>query len=246
MELINEYNSDSDSNKQIKRKHSDDSDNSDYDSDNINFNINYVKGRYISKREKIEIEKHIINYPIIKHDEKYYESLNIPSDLVNMTNKTLNENIIPNSVKYTFKEHKESVNRIQWCNNKGHLLASASMDKTIKIFDVFRKTTSILTMEYEDNVVDVKWNNDNTRLLSCSTDSYAHLLDIETGKKLDSFKHKECVTTVSFHPRDDNLFLVGSFSKGIVCWDIRTHSVISTYQGVFGEVQDLAFIDVYI
>jgi WD40 repeat protein len=36
------------------------------------------------------------------------------------------------------------------------------------------------------------------------------------------FEHTEFVTSVKYHPTQHDLFLVGDFKNGVVCWDIRT------------------------
>lgn len=103
--------------------------------------------------------------------------------------RTFEKNKMPSDLIYEFEEHTKLVTAIQWSNRKGHLLASSSLDHTVKIYDVFRKTESILTLEYGNGVRDVKWSKDNKKLLSCSLDKYAHLVDVETGSISDSFKH---------------------------------------------------------
>jgi WD40 repeat protein len=40
---------------------------------------------------------------------------------------------------------------------------------------------------------------------------------------MQSFKHKEMITTVSWHPEQPDVFLAGGYRHGIACWDSRTN-----------------------
>lgn len=72
------------------------------------------------------------------------------------------------------------------------------------------------------------------------------------------YKHKEYVSALCFHPEMNNLFLSGGFKSGVACWDINSNrfyiyvfmkiekhffSVVSQYNGIFGQVQSLEFIN---
>lgn len=46
------------------------------------------------------------------------------------------------------------------------------------------------------------------------------------------------------HPSNPSIFLSGGAKRGIVCWDMRVNKVVREYVGVFGEIQDMCFLDV--
>ncbi len=67
----------------------------------------------------------------------------------------------------------------------GVFIATASMDKTIRVWDTFPAVSQtpgcVATLrDHTEAVMDVRWNADNTRLLSGSFDKTALLTDLET------------------------------------------------------------------
>ena len=52
------------------------------------------------------------------------------------------------------------------------------------------------------------------------------------------------ISSLCQHPSNPSIFLSGGEKHGIVCWDMRTNKVVREYIGVFGEIQDMCFLDV--
>jgi WD40 repeat protein len=75
---------------------------------------------------------------------------------------------------------------VRACVSAGVLMATASMDKTIRVWDAFAAVSDapggcVATLrDHTEAVMDVRWNADNTRLLSGSFDKTALLTDLET------------------------------------------------------------------
>lgn len=44
--------------------------------------------------------------------------------------------------------------------------------------------------------------------------------------KLQSFKHKEFVTALAYHPIQQDIFLSGGARSGIACWDSRSNRFV--------------------
>lgn len=121
------------------------------------------------------------------------------------------------------------------------------MDKTIRVWDTFPAVSQtpgcVATLrDHTEAVMDVRWNADNTRLLSGSFDKTALLTDLETCTPIHSFKHKEMITTVNWHPEQPDVFLAGGYRHGVVCWDSRSNSVVAQYKGIFGSVQAIEWL----
>ncbi|CAH1792307.1 unnamed protein product [Owenia fusiformis] len=156
---------------------------------------------------------------------------------------------LPKKQQYCFDGHTGTINRICW--NKGqfsHLLASASMDGCVKIWNAFSSTQNycVQTLTSHNKAVkEAVWNQDGRKVLSCGYDTTAKLHDVETGKQLMSVNHDSCVSTIKQHPVNTNCFVTGS-NNHIHMWDTRSPGELSqiyTYKDKFGQVQDLLFIN---
>lgn len=91
----------------------------------------------------------------------------------------------PRRVCVQLEGHAGAVNRIKWCKPEhSHLLASVSMDTTVKIWNVFSKVNHcVQTFWSHSNAVrDVSWSPGGTEVLSCGYDKTARLNNVMKGK----------------------------------------------------------------
>ncbi|XP_074657908.1 WD repeat-containing protein 25-like [Tubulanus polymorphus] len=146
--------------------------------------------------------------------------------------------------------HAGAVNRIQWCSRKdySHLLLSASMDSTVRLWNMFSSVNCRLsTYDHHSKAVkDLTWLRSSNEFISCGFDRTAKNVDIETGKVLSTHENPTYVTCLKLHPGSgDNVFVLGS--KDVIhCWDKRTPKTPVKnfkYKFTFGQVQDLLFTD---
>ena len=73
-------------------------------------------------------------------------------------------------------------------------------------------------------VLDLSWSKNNF-LLSSSMDKTVRLWHISRHECLCTFKHKDFVTSIAFHPKDDRFFLAGSLDSILRLWSIPDKSV---------------------
>jgi WD40 repeat protein len=73
-------------------------------------------------------------------------------------------------------------------------------------------------------VLDLSWSKNNF-LLSSSMDKTVRLWHISRQECLCTFKHKDFVTSIAFHPKDDRFFLAGSLDSVLRLWSIPDKSV---------------------
>jgi len=139
--------------------------------------------------------------------------------------------------------HTKGINVLRWKPDDGYLLASASMDFTACIWDVFNSKKPARIIPHQGAVKDIQWRNDNTHVLTASFDKTIKLFDVEAGKVVQTFNNQDMVNVLRFHPKDQDLFIAGLYKKGIVCWDVRSNRIVSEYKGFFGQVQDLEFLE---
>lgn len=78
-------------------------------------------------------------------------------------------------------------------------------------------------------VLDLSWSKNNF-LLSSSMDKTVRLWHLSRAECLCTFKHKDFVTKLAFHPRDDRFFLAGSLDTMLRLWSIPDRAVAFSAQ----------------
>lgn len=125
-----------------------------------------------------------------------------------------------------------------------HLLASAGMDNSVYIWNVWSEQHKKARVYSYHNaaVKDVRWSPQGQSILSCGYDCSSRLVDIEKGSETQSFTENQAVTAIKFHPDNSNLFLSGG-SKGLLkLWDIRAGKVVHEYVRRLGPILDVEFM----
>lgn len=152
---------------------------------------------------------------------------------------------IPKSLVFHMFKHSSPVNEIQWCpvREQSHMLLSASMDKTIKIWDAVDTGCCLKTFSCHSCAVRAaQWSSCGRRILSGGFDSMLHLTDVETGKQIFSSKNEFRISALKFHPTDSNIFVCGGFSPEVKAWDVRTCKVTRVYKAAVQQTLDILFL----
>lgn len=89
---------------------------------------------------------------------------------------------------------------------------------------VFRSKPVREFIGHTSDVLDLSWSKNNF-LLSSSMDKTVRLWHISRQECLCTFKHKDFVTSIAFHPTDDRFFLAGSLDSVLRLWSIPDKSV---------------------
>ncbi|ONI13003.1 hypothetical protein PRUPE_4G196900 [Prunus persica] len=124
-----------------------------------------------------------------------------------------------------------------------HLLASASMDQTICIWNVWssdQKVARVLNF-HNAAIKDVKWSGQGLFVLSCGYDSSSKLVDVERGIETQVYKEDQVVSVVKFHPDNFNLFVSGGSKGGLRLWDVRNGKVVHEYVRGHDPILDVEF-----
>ena len=123
----------------------------------------------------------------------------------------------------------------------GRLLASASYDHTIKLWDVASGRELRTFAGHSDMVFFDSLSPDGRYLASASRDQSAKLWDARTGQEIYTFTgHRNWVHSVAFSP-DGRYLATGSDDSTIKLWDLATGREIRTLRGHNGSVMSVAF-----
>jgi WD40 repeat protein len=113
----------------------------------------------------------------------------------------------------------------------GKTLASASSDKTVKLWDVVTGKKLKTLNGHPDGFNRVSFSPDGKTLASASSDKTVKLWEVGTGKELKTLNgHQSLVFSVSFSP-DGKTLASASSDKTVKLWDVGTGKELKTLKG---------------
>ena len=123
--------------------------------------------------------------------------------------------------------HTDTVYSLAFQPNS-YLLASASRDKTVRIWDVGDNNNlrHVRTLQHPDHVVSVAWSPDGRTLASASSDGMVRLWNPNNGINFAVLRgHTQSVRSVAWSP-DGRILASGSYDDTIRIWDPDTHGTL--------------------
>ena len=153
---------------------------------------------------------------------------------------TLHQAILSSQVRITMRGHSGSVNGVAFSPD-GSRLATASDDKTAKVWDV-ETGKELLTLRGDSSAVrGVAFSPDGKRLATASWNQTAKVRDAESGKELLTLGgHSGSVNGVAFSPDGERL-ATASDDKTAKVWDAETGRELLTLRGHSSAVRAVAF-----
>eukprot|EP00002_Diphylleia_rotans_P037801 TRINITY_DN8490_c0_g1_i2.p1 TRINITY_DN8490_c0_g1~~TRINITY_DN8490_c0_g1_i2.p1 ORF type:complete len:551 (-),score=99.59 TRINITY_DN8490_c0_g1_i2:422-2074(-) len=168
--------------------------------------------------------------------------VDLPTDLPDAAEQCF----LPKRCVHTWNGHTKGVSAIRFFPESGHLLLSASMDNTVRIWDVFNSKKCLRTYSGHSKAVrDICFTNDGRQFLSCGYDKLVRLWDTESGQCISTFTNNRTPYCVKFNPTPElqNIFLAGSSCKKILQYDIRNGKIEQEYNEHLGAVNSITFVD---
>ncbi|KAL2138290.1 hypothetical protein VTI28DRAFT_7154 [Corynascus sepedonium] len=140
----------------------------------------------------------------------------------------------------TLEGHSNSVNSVAWSHDATRL-ASASWDKTVKIWDP-ATGQCVSTLEgHSDFVNSMAWSHDAARLASASWDKTVKIWDPATGQCVSTLEgHSDFVNSMAWS-HDAARLASASWDKTVKIWDPATGQCVSTLEGHSDFVNSMAW-----
>ena len=151
---------------------------------------------------------------------------------------------LPKKLVHTWKGHSMGVQAIRLFPGSGHLLLSASMDSTIKMWDYFNDRECRMTYTgHVQGVRDIQFAHEGSKFYSASFDTKVNLWDTETGKIVSTFGNDKMSYCVAVHPTDGDSIVVGNENRKAIQYDAKSGKVVQEYNEHLGTVSSVTFCD---
>ncbi len=136
--------------------------------------------------------------------------------------------------------HTREVSSISF-NDNGKILASASLDKSIKLWNVKTGENTLTIKGHFGGVNSVCFSHDGQILASGSDDKTIKLWNPNTGEILKTLQgHKKGIIDLNFSP-NGKILASGSYDKTIKLWNPNTGEIIKTLKGHNKRVKSISF-----
>ncbi|XP_003738049.1 pre-mRNA-processing factor 17 [Galendromus occidentalis] len=178
------------------------------------------------------------------HDYQGRSFLVAPTHLDGIKLRAPEKCFLPKKMLHQWAGHNKGVACIKLFPKSGHLLLSGGMDCKVKLWRFYDDRALIRSYTgHKQAVRDCDFSYDGSVFLSTGYDRYVKLWDTETGQCRERFSNRKVAYCVKFKPDSQDQFLVGTSDKKILCWDVRSNSIVQEYDRHLGAVNSITFVE---
>ncbi|MGZ6366690.1 MAG: protein kinase domain-containing protein [Ktedonobacteraceae bacterium] len=129
------------------------------------------------------------------------------------------------TTRYICRGHTSRVTAVSWSPTGTHI-ATASFDKTVRIWDTAHGFSVITYRGHWDRVQAITWSPDGKRVASASDDGTVQIWDPTTGKQVLIYRsHSNAINAVAWSP-DGRRIASASDDKSVQVWDTSNGGLI--------------------
>jgi WD40 repeat protein len=140
---------------------------------------------------------------------------------------------------FKLEGHKDSIVSIDWSDD-GKLIATASIDKTIRIWDAVTGKPFKTLQGFREPVLDVAFSGDGKRVIGGAADGTARVYDVPTGKMIAMYQMRSHVHAVTLNS-DGTMAAAGCCSGGgMTVFEVKKEAKVASVDNIL-EVNYIEF-----
>jgi WD40 repeat protein len=152
----------------------------------------------------------------------------------------LHDAVLRSAARLTLRGHRDCVWSIAWSPD-GSKLATASWDKTAKVWEAGTGRELHTLDGHQDRVWSIAWSPDGSKLATASADKTAKVWEAGTGRELLTLRgHQDSVQSIAWSP-DGSKLATASADKTAKVWEAGTGRELLTLRGHQDPVQSIAW-----